>query len=49
MSRRKGSEGVSDCVADVLGKVIDCAYPDMEGGPCSGYRKAIRLSVYVIS
>ena len=41
----KGGEGASDCVADVLGKVLDSAHPYMEGGTCSGYRKAIRVRI----
>ena len=45
MNRPKGGEGMSDCVADVLGRVLDSVYPYMEGGTCSGYRKAIRVRI----
>ena len=33
----RGGKGVSNCLADVLGKVLDCAHFCMEGGACSGY------------
>ena len=45
MSRLKGSKGASDCIADMLGKVLDSAYPYMEDGTCSSYCKAIQVLI----